>query len=153
MVPFLFGAQTAEKMKSLVNPSNISFKTFRGLSHSACPEVSVGGGWGQVRVGSHQCLAFWLFSACFCWRRKWWISNGSSRSSFRPSEMSELRGRHSEPSDCSWTSSEALWDASIHTFTPGPLEPQGTGTTSARKDLNGTTLRPDVELSVNAESQ
>lgn len=63
MVPFVFGTQTAEKMKSLINPSNISFKTYRGLSHSACPEVSVvGGGCGSeqshtsVSVHSVFCL-------------------------------------------------------------------------------------------------
>lgn len=47
MVPFVFGAQTAEKMKSLVNPSNITFKTYRGLSHGACPEVRVEEGAGR----------------------------------------------------------------------------------------------------------
>ncbi|MEQ2165082.1 hypothetical protein GOODEAATRI_013384, partial [Goodea atripinnis] len=41
LVPFIFGAQTAEKMKSLINPANITFKSYRGLPHSACPEVSV----------------------------------------------------------------------------------------------------------------
>lgn len=44
LVPFVFGHQTAEKMKTLVNPSNITFKSYRGLIHSACPEVSVGRG-------------------------------------------------------------------------------------------------------------
>lgn len=43
LVPFIFGHQTAEKMKTLVNPSNVTFKSYRGLIHSACPEVSVGG--------------------------------------------------------------------------------------------------------------
>lgn len=42
LVPFVFGSQTAEKMKSLINPANITFKSYRGLPHSACPEVSVG---------------------------------------------------------------------------------------------------------------
>ncbi|CAG10223.1 unnamed protein product, partial [Tetraodon nigroviridis] len=41
IVPFVFGTQTAEKMKSLVNPSHMSFKTYRGLCHSACPEEMV----------------------------------------------------------------------------------------------------------------
>lgn len=41
LVPFTFGTQTAEKLKTLINPSNISFKSYRGLPHSACPEVSV----------------------------------------------------------------------------------------------------------------
>lgn len=37
----------------------------------------------------------WLFSACFYLHRKWWISNGSSRSSFHPSGTSERRSRGS----------------------------------------------------------
>ncbi|KAG8009548.1 Acyl-protein thioesterase 1 [Nibea albiflora] len=41
LVPFIFGSQTAEKMKSLINPSKITFKTYRGLPHSACPEEMV----------------------------------------------------------------------------------------------------------------
>uniref|UniRef100_A0A3Q3W901 Acyl-protein thioesterase 1 n=1 Tax=Mola mola TaxID=94237 RepID=A0A3Q3W901_MOLML len=41
LVPFTFGTQTAEKMKSLVNPSNIAFKSYNGLPHSACPEEMV----------------------------------------------------------------------------------------------------------------
>ena len=43
LVPFMFGSQTAEKMKTLIDPANITFKSYRGLPHSACPEVSVGG--------------------------------------------------------------------------------------------------------------
>uniref|UniRef100_A0A3Q2DYL6 Acyl-protein thioesterase 1 n=1 Tax=Cyprinodon variegatus TaxID=28743 RepID=A0A3Q2DYL6_CYPVA len=38
LVPFMFGVQTAEKMKSLINPSNITFKSYRGLPHSVRPE-------------------------------------------------------------------------------------------------------------------
>uniref|UniRef100_A0A3Q3NAC8 Acyl-protein thioesterase 1 n=1 Tax=Labrus bergylta TaxID=56723 RepID=A0A3Q3NAC8_9LABR len=41
LVPFIFGSQTAEKMKSLINPANITFKSYRGLPHSACPEEMV----------------------------------------------------------------------------------------------------------------
>uniref|UniRef100_A0A8D0A377 Acyl-protein thioesterase 1 n=1 Tax=Sander lucioperca TaxID=283035 RepID=A0A8D0A377_SANLU len=41
LVPFMFGSQTAEKMKSLINPANITFKSYRGLPHSACPEEMV----------------------------------------------------------------------------------------------------------------
>lgn len=116
MVPFVFGTQTAEKMKSLINPSNITFKTYRGLSHSACPEVSVVVvGVGQNRVTPVS--LYILFSACLCLRRKLWISNGSSRSSFRPSEMSEFRGQGSPLRTISfWTSSGAWWDVSVHTF-------------------------------------
>uniref|UniRef100_A0A8C5H771 Acyl-protein thioesterase 1 n=1 Tax=Gouania willdenowi TaxID=441366 RepID=A0A8C5H771_GOUWI len=39
LVPFMFGHQTAEKMKTLINPANVTFKSYRGLPHSACPEV------------------------------------------------------------------------------------------------------------------
>lgn len=42
LVPYAFGIQTAEKMKGLINPANITFKSYRGLPHSACPEVRVG---------------------------------------------------------------------------------------------------------------
>ncbi|KAG7231165.1 hypothetical protein INR49_011996 [Caranx melampygus] len=41
LVPFVFGSQTAEKMKSLINPANVTFKSYRGLPHSACPEEMV----------------------------------------------------------------------------------------------------------------
>uniref|UniRef100_A0A3Q0SHA9 Acyl-protein thioesterase 1 n=1 Tax=Amphilophus citrinellus TaxID=61819 RepID=A0A3Q0SHA9_AMPCI len=41
LVPFIFGSQTAEKMKTLINPANITFKSYRGLPHSACPEEMV----------------------------------------------------------------------------------------------------------------
>ncbi|XP_029384725.1 acyl-protein thioesterase 1 isoform X3 [Echeneis naucrates] len=41
LVPFVFGSETAEKMKSLINPANITFKSYRGLPHSACPEEMV----------------------------------------------------------------------------------------------------------------
>lgn len=41
LVPFIFGSQTSEKMKTLVNPANITFKSYRGLPHSACPEEMV----------------------------------------------------------------------------------------------------------------
>ncbi|XP_068160177.1 acyl-protein thioesterase 1 [Antennarius striatus] len=41
LVPLIFGTQTTEKMKTLINPSNITFKTYRGLPHSACPEEMV----------------------------------------------------------------------------------------------------------------
>ncbi|XP_071381840.1 acyl-protein thioesterase 1 isoform X4 [Centroberyx affinis] len=41
LVPFIFGSQTAERVKSLINPANITFKTYRGLPHSACPEEMV----------------------------------------------------------------------------------------------------------------
>lgn len=120
MVPFVFGTQTAEKMKSLINPSNITFKTYRGLSHSACPEVSVVGGVGGVwvRTESHQCLCTFCFlPVCVC------AGNCGYQTVHREAASapqrwvnSEVRGRHSEPSDCFWTSSRAWWDVSVHTF-------------------------------------
>uniref|UniRef100_A0A671TV42 Acyl-protein thioesterase 1 n=1 Tax=Sparus aurata TaxID=8175 RepID=A0A671TV42_SPAAU len=41
LVPFIFGSQTAAKMKDLINPDNMVFKSYRGLPHSACPEEMV----------------------------------------------------------------------------------------------------------------
>ncbi|XP_061121953.1 acyl-protein thioesterase 1-like isoform X2 [Syngnathus typhle] len=41
LVPFSFGSRTAEKLKSLLGPDNVIFKTYPGLSHSACPEEMV----------------------------------------------------------------------------------------------------------------
>nr|XP_057915820.1 acyl-protein thioesterase 1 isoform X1 [Doryrhamphus excisus] len=41
LVPFSFGSRTAEKMKSLINPANVTFKSYHGLPHSACPEEMV----------------------------------------------------------------------------------------------------------------
>lgn len=158
MVPFVFGTQTAEKMKSLVNPSKITFKTYRGLSHSACPEVSMG--WRRVRGESHQCLCHILTVFCLLFlRRKWWISNGSSRSIFRPSEMSEFRGQGSPLGSIRLFldfQRGCVGCEHPHFYSNNstlPLEPQGTGMTLAQTDLHGTTLRPDMELSVNVESQ
>lgn len=99
MVPFVFGIQTAEKMKSLINPSNVTFKPYRGLSHCACPEVSVGAGRGGAGGSPPVFLthADWFLPVFFYFslRRKWWISSGSSRSSSRPSGTSEGRGQGS----------------------------------------------------------
>uniref|UniRef100_A0A3Q1H7J3 palmitoyl-protein hydrolase n=1 Tax=Anabas testudineus TaxID=64144 RepID=A0A3Q1H7J3_ANATE len=38
MIPVQFGAMTSEKLKCLVNPHNITFKTYPGLPHSSCPQ-------------------------------------------------------------------------------------------------------------------
>lgn len=62
VVPFMFGSQTAEKMKSLVNPANITFKSYRGLSHSACPEVSV----GKATFHSEAPVLYWIYLIWFC---------------------------------------------------------------------------------------
>uniref|UniRef100_A0A667YIT9 palmitoyl-protein hydrolase n=1 Tax=Myripristis murdjan TaxID=586833 RepID=A0A667YIT9_9TELE len=39
MIPMQFGAMTAEKLKTIVNPQMITFKTYPGLQHSSCPQV------------------------------------------------------------------------------------------------------------------
>ncbi|KAJ3611067.1 hypothetical protein NHX12_021083 [Muraenolepis orangiensis] len=41
MVPVAFGRQSAEMIKSLVDPANVTFKAYRGLAHEACPEEMV----------------------------------------------------------------------------------------------------------------
>ncbi|XP_041811826.1 acyl-protein thioesterase 2 [Chelmon rostratus] len=38
MIPVQFGAMTAEKLKSIVNPQMITFKTYPRLPHSSCPQ-------------------------------------------------------------------------------------------------------------------
>uniref|UniRef100_A0A667YVF6 palmitoyl-protein hydrolase n=1 Tax=Myripristis murdjan TaxID=586833 RepID=A0A667YVF6_9TELE len=38
MIPMQFGAMTAEKLKTIVNPQMITFKTYPGLQHSSCPQ-------------------------------------------------------------------------------------------------------------------
>lgn len=65
LVPFVFGSQTAEKMKSLINPANVTFKSYRGLPHSACPEVSIGKKL-RFKTGSEAalCVAYVSLSLC-----------------------------------------------------------------------------------------
>lgn len=66
--------------------------------------------------------------------------------------MSDFRGQRVAAQNHQvvfWTSSAALWDVNG----TAPLQPPGTGMTFAQTDLNGTTLRPDMERSVNVESQ
>uniref|UniRef100_A0AAZ3NUV1 palmitoyl-protein hydrolase n=1 Tax=Oncorhynchus tshawytscha TaxID=74940 RepID=A0AAZ3NUV1_ONCTS len=38
MIPVQFGAMTAEKLKVIVNPQKITFRTYPGLMHSSCPQ-------------------------------------------------------------------------------------------------------------------
>uniref|UniRef100_A0A4W5RDM5 Acyl-protein thioesterase 1 n=1 Tax=Hucho hucho TaxID=62062 RepID=A0A4W5RDM5_9TELE len=38
LVPIMFGCLTVEKLKTLCNPSNITFNTYPRMPHSACPE-------------------------------------------------------------------------------------------------------------------
>lgn len=40
MVPVRFGALTAEKLRSVVTPAKVQFKTYPGVMHSSCPQVS-----------------------------------------------------------------------------------------------------------------
>ena len=39
LVPLVFGSQTVEKLKTLVNPNNVTLKTYPRMPHSACSEV------------------------------------------------------------------------------------------------------------------
>ncbi|KAL2766709.1 acyl-protein thioesterase 1 isoform 4 [Daubentonia madagascariensis] len=36
LVPMMFGSLTVEKLKTLVNPANVTFKTYEGMMHSSC---------------------------------------------------------------------------------------------------------------------
>uniref|UniRef100_A0A673JKG0 Acyl-protein thioesterase 1 n=1 Tax=Sinocyclocheilus rhinocerous TaxID=307959 RepID=A0A673JKG0_9TELE len=38
LVPLIFGRLTVEKLKVMLNPSNITFKTYSRMPHCACPE-------------------------------------------------------------------------------------------------------------------
>lgn len=38
LVPLIFGCLTVEKLKKMLNPNNITFKTYPRMPHSACPE-------------------------------------------------------------------------------------------------------------------
>ncbi|XP_063062140.1 acyl-protein thioesterase 1 [Engraulis encrasicolus] len=38
LVPLMFGCLTVEKLKTLMNPVNITFKTYGRMGHSACPQ-------------------------------------------------------------------------------------------------------------------
>lgn len=54
MIPVRFGALTAEKLKSVVTPTKVQFKTYPGVMHSSCPQVSASGqreGMGPSGVG------------------------------------------------------------------------------------------------------
>ncbi|TSL34548.1 Acyl-protein thioesterase 1 [Bagarius yarrelli] len=39
LVPLMFGCHTVERLKSMLNPSSITFKMYPGMAHSACLEV------------------------------------------------------------------------------------------------------------------
>ncbi|XP_025250517.1 acyl-protein thioesterase 1 isoform X2 [Chlorocebus sabaeus] len=38
LVPLMFGSLTVEKLKTLVNPVNVTFKTYEGMMHSSCQQ-------------------------------------------------------------------------------------------------------------------
>uniref|UniRef100_A0A0D9SDU6 Acyl-protein thioesterase 1 n=1 Tax=Chlorocebus sabaeus TaxID=60711 RepID=A0A0D9SDU6_CHLSB len=38
LVPLMFGCLTVEKLKTLVNPANVTFKTYEGMMHSSCQQ-------------------------------------------------------------------------------------------------------------------
>uniref|UniRef100_A0A2K5PSJ5 Acyl-protein thioesterase 1 n=1 Tax=Cebus imitator TaxID=2715852 RepID=A0A2K5PSJ5_CEBIM len=38
LVPLMFGSLTVEKLKTLVNPANVAFKTYEGMMHSSCQQ-------------------------------------------------------------------------------------------------------------------
>ncbi|ELW72535.1 Inositol 1,4,5-trisphosphate receptor type 2 [Tupaia chinensis] len=38
LVPLMFGSLTIEKLKTLVNPTNVTFKTYEGMMHSSCQQ-------------------------------------------------------------------------------------------------------------------
>ncbi|TKC34658.1 hypothetical protein EI555_013613, partial [Monodon monoceros] len=38
LVPLMFGSLTAERLKTLVNPTNVTFKTYGGMMHSSCQQ-------------------------------------------------------------------------------------------------------------------
>lgn len=40
MVPVRFGALTAEKLRTVVTPARVQFKTYPGVMHGSCPQVS-----------------------------------------------------------------------------------------------------------------
>uniref|UniRef100_A0A8C2E704 Acyl-protein thioesterase 1 n=1 Tax=Cyprinus carpio TaxID=7962 RepID=A0A8C2E704_CYPCA len=44
LVPFIVGCLTVEKLKVMLNPSNITFKTYSKMPHSACLEVCINQG-------------------------------------------------------------------------------------------------------------
>ncbi|XP_069931098.1 acyl-protein thioesterase 1 isoform X3 [Oryctolagus cuniculus] len=54
LVPLMFGSLTVEKLKTLVNPANVTFKTYEGMMHSSCQQLSAIA-WGSSRRWS-KCL-------------------------------------------------------------------------------------------------
>uniref|UniRef100_A0A8D2GSS2 Acyl-protein thioesterase 1 n=1 Tax=Urocitellus parryii TaxID=9999 RepID=A0A8D2GSS2_UROPR len=44
LVPLMFGSLTVEKLKTLVNPANVTFKIYEGMMHCSCQQVGI---WKQ----------------------------------------------------------------------------------------------------------
>lgn len=57
MIPVRFGALTAEKLKSVVTPTKVQFKTYPGVMHSSCPQVSAF--VPPIRSGEAACPHAW----------------------------------------------------------------------------------------------
>ncbi|XP_043921446.1 acyl-protein thioesterase 1 [Protopterus annectens] len=38
LVPLMFGSLTVDKLRSILNPANVMFKTYRGLMHNSCSQ-------------------------------------------------------------------------------------------------------------------
>ncbi|XP_048363591.1 acyl-protein thioesterase 1 isoform X1 [Sphaerodactylus townsendi] len=38
LVPLMFGSLTSERLKTMINPANVTFKTYSGMMHSSCIE-------------------------------------------------------------------------------------------------------------------
>ncbi|KAM4706212.1 acyl-protein thioesterase 1 isoform 4-T4 [Rhinophrynus dorsalis] len=38
LVPLMFGSLTSDNLKTIINPANVSFKTYSGLTHSSCTQ-------------------------------------------------------------------------------------------------------------------
>lgn len=63
MIPIKFGAMTAEKLRTIVNPQMVTFKSYAGLLHSSCPQVGgPQGDWGPQGDCGLICLTFSLSS-------------------------------------------------------------------------------------------
>ncbi|EPY76345.1 hypothetical protein CB1_001437035 [Camelus ferus] len=79
LVPLMFGSLTAEKLKTLVNPANVIFRTYEGMMHSSCQQVMTGEGWSTVCL----VMLFTEFTEHSCqgglWNGNSSSGNGSSR--------------------------------------------------------------------------
>uniref|UniRef100_A0A7N9IE58 Acyl-protein thioesterase 1 n=1 Tax=Macaca fascicularis TaxID=9541 RepID=A0A7N9IE58_MACFA len=58
LVPLMFGSLTVEKLKTLVNPVNVTFKTYEGMMHSSCQQVGVWKQWSAPYLQLFSCNIF-----------------------------------------------------------------------------------------------